>query len=266
VVPEAASHLFPVAADECFACDHPCAEYPEAIAAAIDQTSVMYGTLKKYDEHILIATGKTDWNRDIESVSGTLAEAFAKEGIPGLKISNSNLPPPAEYYSDPSQPTDVWLVSQFVKVLKVRAGDVSLVRSAFLQPNPSPSPPMLTSEALRYDAVVMLCSHRSRDKKCGVTAPIIMKALQHELRERDLLRDFNDSREGGVVVTEISHVGGHRWAANVVIYRREPREAIWLARVTPQHAKGIVEQTILQGKVAPGLLRGGYTESGKTSW
>lgn len=127
---------------------------------------------------------------------------------------------------------------------------------------------------------------------------------------RGLYRDLHDKRPGGVAVYFISHVGGHKYAANVMVYRRrdfewfckpqkQEREAgvsddagnknnaaaengegsnaedegafqgIWLARVRPEECEGIVNYTVLQGKVVkPSTqLRGGFDrERGMTSW
>lgn len=103
----------------------------------------------------------------------------------------------------------------------------------------------------------------------------------------------------------ISHVGGHKYSANVMIYRRPdafgldgleraslkegeslaPRikkdptdgqegdagaaQCIWLARVKPEDCEGIVKYTVLQGKVVKPeqQLRGGFDRSrGLMSW
>jgi hypothetical protein len=40
------------------------------------------------------------------------------------------------------------------------------------------------------------------------------------LRPLGLLRDLHDERPGGVGIYFINHVGGHKFAANVIIYRR----------------------------------------------
>lgn len=85
-------------------------------------------------------------------------------------------------------------------------------------------------------------------------------------------------RAGGAKVMFINHVGGHKWAANVIIYRKEktgegekPDEAaqcIWLAKVTPRHVEGIVRHTVLEGRVCDsGLVRGGFDKkTGLNSW
>lgn len=88
----------------------------------------------------------------------------------------------------------------------------------------------------------------------------------------------------------ISHVGGHKYSANVMVYRRQQRvggakadgqsedkekaegdggQCIWLARVRPEDCEGIIKFTVLQGKVVKPerQLRGGFDrEKGLVSW
>jgi hypothetical protein len=99
----------------------------------------------------------------------------------------------------------------------------------------------------------------------------------------------------------ISHVGGHKYSANVMIYRKAdafgldnvergkldgevcppPKKAeegeeqmgaaqcIWIARVRPGDCEGIVKFTVLQGKVVKPerQLRGGFDrQRGVFSW
>ena len=92
-------------------------------------------------------------------------------------------------------------------------------------------------------------------------------------------------------------MGGHKYSANVMIYRRHGRavegqgqaqsgvtegdgveagnvggeasQCIWLARVRPEDCEGIVKFTVLQGKVVKPekQLRGGFDrEKGLLSW
>jgi (2Fe-2S) ferredoxin len=98
---------------------------------------------------------------------------------------------------------------------------------------------------------------------------------------------MDDKRPGGVGVYFISHVGGHKYSANVIVYRRrdfdwykneETRAAdeeegasqgIWLARVRPEECENIIRYTVLQGKVLKpeSQLRAGFDrQRGLTSW
>lgn len=113
-------------------------------------------------------------------------------------------------------------------------------------------------------AFVLLCSHRTRDKRCAITANILKKKFDSELRDLDLYRDASDDREGGVQVHCISHIGGHKYAANVIIYTKSG-QAIWLARVRPDHVRQIIKHCILKGEVFPELLRGAFN-SNPISW
>ena len=74
--------------------------------------------------------------------------------------------------------------------------------------------------------------------------------------------------DGDFDVSLISHVGGHKWAGNVIIYfppdHRIPNggvselagTGVWYGRVQPKHVEGIVEETIRRGRLIGELLRG----------
>lgn len=158
----------------------------------------------------------------------------------------------------------------------------------------------LRSRPYPHAAVILLCSQRTRDARCGQSAPLLRREFERHLRALGLQRDLDDNRPGGVGIYFISHVGGHKYAANVIVYRRrdfgwyqrrrqwqgdsvrndkkggkeeEEEEGavqgIWLARVKPSDCENIVRYTVLKGKVVkPGYqLRGGFDrERGVVSW
>lgn len=158
----------------------------------------------------------------------------------------------------------------------------------------------LRSRPCPHAAVILLCSQRTRDIRCGQSAPLLRKEFERHLRPLGLFRELDDERPGGVGIYFVSHVGGHKYAANVIVYRRnnfdcyktydkddcdlaqeedeedeEDRDSegasqgIWLARVRPEDCENIIRYTVLQGKVVkPGhQLRGGFDrEKGLISW
>jgi hypothetical protein len=141
-----------------------------------------------------------------------------------------------------------------------------------------------------------MCSHKTRDARCGQSAPLLRKEFERILRPMGLHRDLHDTRPGGVGIYFINHVGGHKYSANVMIYRRagsltsssaaasktpteggegdeemsnEAVQGIWLARVRPEDCENIVRYTVLQGKLVKPQrqLRGGFDrEKGVISW
>ena len=144
---------------------------------------------------------------------------------------------------------------------------------------------------LRYPTI-MICSHNSRDSRCGVLGPLLYEQFRNVLSKayptKLPLSDDDDQHRlmpDKVNVGMISHVGGHKWAGNVIInlpatWRRSsssPGDAnsvpehssplagasIWYGRVEPKHVEGIVEETLLEGSVIQELFRGGIGQDGK---
>ncbi|SLM35945.1 hypothetical protein LPUS_05355 [Lasallia pustulata] len=48
---------------------------------SIDEDKKLYGDVKGWSTHLLVATGKTDWVRDVEDEKGSVMEAVGKCGI-----------------------------------------------------------------------------------------------------------------------------------------------------------------------------------------
>ncbi|KAB8228383.1 hypothetical protein ETB97_012781 [Aspergillus alliaceus] len=243
----------------------------------IEDSRPLYGHIKEFHAHVLVATGKSDWVERVENEKGSLMEAFdsssnqSKHGR--IMVSASNLKKPdneVDGRDKSPQGTTVLLLPSFTFVDSVTPGDVRALVGDFIDaPKGQPVTSRLQSRPCQYDYVVLLCSHRRRDARCGITAPLIKKEMERHLRPLGLYRDADDERLGGVGIFFVSHVGGHKFSANVLIYRKKEQQMIWLARVKPEHCEGVVNYTILQGKVVhpESQLRGGFDrQRGLTSW
>ena len=216
-----------------------------------------------------------------------------------LMLSASNIPTPHDT-SDYSEPTTALLLPSFTLIDNVLPPSVpSLMNYISTAPtttsplSPSSLPPAsleggMTTRRCPHEAVILMCSQRTRDARCGQSAPLLRKELERHLRPLGLYRDLHDERPGGVGIYFISHVGGHKYSANVMVYRRpnafgqddstgvapeatngkktegngdveeengleagEPGagQCIWLARVKPEDCENLVRYTVLKGKV-----------------
>ena len=148
------------------------------------------------------------------------------------------------------------------------------------KPKISRNPTILAAYSPRpcvHKYLILMCSQRTRDARCGQSAPLLKREFERHLRPLGLYRDLQDQRPGGVGIYFISHVGGHKYSANVMVYRRvegdgvpgQASQCIWLARVRPEDCEGIVKFTVLQGKVVKPerQLRGGFDRGrGLVSW
>jgi (2Fe-2S) ferredoxin len=152
----------------------------------------------------------------------------------------------------------------------------------------SPVPEQTKNMDIEYHYIpypsIFICSHHSRDTRCGQLGPLLLEEFQKRLaRERFLKKtrggQWNFTPSGGglskkarnpyAVLAKISHIGGHKYAGNVVIYFPEKWKStgeqevsplagkgIWYGRVEPKHVWGIMEETIKGGRIIEELLRG----------
>lgn len=129
------------------------------------------------------------------------------------------------------------------------------------------------------EVVVLICGHGGRDERCGIMGPSLRTEFETALTregfdiDRSATRDTSTLRKTARVGL-ITHVGGHKWAGNVIIYIPPTfQEAagpsplagrgIWYGRVEPRHVEGIVGETIRGGRVIAELFRGGIGQNGE---
>ena len=130
----------------------------------------------------------------------------------------------------------------------------------------------LQSEEVDY-INVFICGHNKRDKRCGIMGPLLktqflrllptagIRVLKGEQPRR---KGLDELPELAAKVNLISHIGGHKFAGNVIIYippaimTNSPLagKGIWYGRVEPKHVQGIIYETILGGRIIQELLRG----------
>lgn len=106
---------------------------------------------------------------------------------------------------------------------------------------------------------ILICGHGGRDQRCGILGPILQSAFRDELARKGIEAD----------VAQISHIGGHKYAGNVIIYLPPNLEGhalqgsgIWYGRVGPEQVEGVIEETIAKGRIVGELLRGGVMQGG----
>lgn len=194
-----------------------------------------------------------------------------------IMVSASNISPQQQDTANHDTETTVLVLPAFLYVDRMTAADIPAFVERYVDGEDDATEQEeqgqhLLSRPCTRDYIVLLCSHRTRDRRCGISAPLIKQELERQLRRqsRQLLRDdADDSRPGGVGIFFVSHLSGHKFAANVLVYRREARQMIWLARVRPEHCEGIVRYTIPEGKIVcpEDRLRGGVDwEKDVMSW
>ncbi|XP_077237630.1 sucrase/ferredoxin-like family protein [Tasmannia lanceolata] len=107
-----------------------------------------------------------------------------------------------------------------------------------------------TPEILK-GSYVFVCSHGSRDRKCGVCGPVLVTKFKEEIDARGL--------QGQVSVSPCSHIGGHKYAGNVIIFSPIIDGEVaghWYGYVSPDDVPILLEQHVGKGEIVDRLWRG----------
>ena len=116
-----------------------------------------------------------------------------------------------------------------------------------------------TSRGLQY--LVLICGHLAKDKRCGEIGPRLQEAFLQHFATKGLSTKAE--------VHLCSHVGGHKYAGNVIMYRLDPTKnkeneksgatvtGRWFGRVQECHVPTLIDTFLLEDKLVDDLHRGG---------
>jgi len=95
---------------------------------------------------------------------------------------------------------------------------------------------------------LLVCCHYQRDQRCGVIGPILVDEIEKYVRETDHTDDVH--------WLKVSHLGGHKFAGNVIVYP----SGTWYGRVLTCHVPLLIDaytssSNDLKAKLKP-LYRG----------
>lgn len=246
---------------ECSSCDNPCDRHeqlPEYLANKIEGGDMM-NSFKPYSRHVLVKVGSGDrWNPSVDETPNSIIERLVKT-LPSPKGSRTMITAYCDVNGDVVDET-----SDCATVMVMPDGLVfpTLAQSQLEEfatwfASKGPIPQGLLANAPQHSTHIFVCTHRKRDKRCGVIGPMLMDEFQRQLKDRDLLDK--------VAINGVSHIGGtrlnvgHKFAGNLIIYHTSQdgtRVADWYGRVKTCHVGPIVEETVLKGKVFKSLWRG----------
>ncbi|ORY12837.1 Sucrase/ferredoxin-like-domain-containing protein [Clohesyomyces aquaticus] len=260
------NELFPTTTKEVDGedCLHDCSscsvKYPNKFT--IDEDEQLYGHVKGWSTHLIVATGKSDWVRDVSDEKGSVMEAVeaskVKPSNGRLMLSASNIPvpdhsdhtttvlllPAFQFIDNVSPANTPELISDFVNTGPTNTSPLGHISSSAAASEPTSAPASESSSAeptssenpkiaptispnstlksrpCPHKYLILLCSQKSRDARCGQSAPLLRREFERILRPLGLYRDLHDERPGGVGIYFISHVGGHKFSANLMIYRK----------------------------------------------
>lgn len=213
------------------------------------------GTVKLYERHLFICSGMTEWPERVEA-DGGFAQAMAEAVAPfreqmtlKVKLTVCDEPSLGRPGSDGSggsggssgSGSDLLVFPDGIRYLGVRESEISLiVRKHLVGDRICDQVPHETLAGWH----VFVCVHGRRDARCGACGPPLVERFRTELATRGLTQQ--------VAVRKTSHVGGHRYAGNVLVYPGGD----WYGYVSPDDVPRIVERHLEGGGLVTSLWRG----------
>ncbi|OMP83829.1 Altered inheritance of mitochondria protein 32 [Diplodia seriata] len=270
----------------------------------IDHKQNLNGTMGAYAEQILIATGKDDWKSRIEEEDDAHLQRQVKDVLgrkgelcdPYHNVLITNVSFPGASKSSESASAYLFPSFKYIPSIPLAGDSVKDFIRGFAKPkqlhrmhkdvlSPEEQAKLVRHEELQDkfarvrdvdEVLVLICGHGGRDARCGILGPLLRQEFEDKLRAKgidirpqpDLEQHHGNALSASVGL--ISHIGGHKYAGNVIIYiPKTLKEAghplagkgIWYGRVGPEQVEGVVEQTIVQGKVVKDLFRGGIEDN-----
>ncbi|KAI1421339.1 Sucrase/ferredoxin-like-domain-containing protein [Xylaria sp. FL1777] len=141
------------------------------------------------------------------------------------------------------------------------------------------------------DVLVLICGHGGRDMRCGKMGPVLQAEFERQLPQAGLevlhgplldesvsapaLSGTGGEKPPTARVGLISHIGGHKFAGNIIIYLPPTFKnragnihplaghGIWYGRIEPKHVEGVIQATIVEGNVIADHFRGAIKQNGE---
>lgn len=223
----------------------------------IDHDRTLDGSIVRIYKQVLVLNGDPDhneWPRRFEMSPGVISDLTAlrkkyTDGFHPSMVNMTSLVEPADAGSD-----RLAVYPDGLEVVVPRDRRKEFVQAFMDGPGEGNEAELKKSLRQSFQTsqidkdLVLICGHTIRDMRCGAIAPLIKQEFT-----RVLAKEMPE-----VPVGFISHVGGHIFAGNVLIFKKNG-DVIWYGRVEPSHVQGIVEHTVLGNDIIKELYRGSAT-------
>ncbi|XP_051114612.1 altered inheritance of mitochondria protein 32-like isoform X2 [Andrographis paniculata] len=219
--------------------------------------SKLAGTVDPYDRHVFLCYGSAEsWPPRLEdSVDDSFPRLFAaalKARKDEIKLK-TRMTIFEEYREANLSSGDILIFPDMVIYRGVQDSEIdSLVEDVLVK-----ELPWHRSAEQLDGSYVFVCAHSKRDNRCGVCGPILVEKFR-EIGNKELGEE--------VTVAACSHVGGHKYAGNVIIFsagRDGKVDGNWYGYVTPNDVPDLIKKQIVNGQIIDRIWRGGMTQNAK---
>ncbi len=210
--------------------------------SAVNRNSkqTLAGSVKFYKQHLVVCTGGPPelWAARVEEMEGLFArlnQALKERGLKKtIKLGACDMP------SIGTNGFDIFLMPDMLVLPEITIDKVDKLANAlenqFTKGLPFDVRPMAGGDHL------FVCTHANRDERCGTWGIPFYQAVQEEVKQQDAIAE----------VYQISHVGGHKFAATCIVYP----QGIWYGNLRAENAARLVAEHLNEERLLPEYYRG----------
>ncbi|KAJ3103066.1 hypothetical protein HDU97_010422 [Phlyctochytrium planicorne] len=233
----------PFTDDPCFTCTTPCSEGHAIFPPLkIDQTIQLDTTVKPYVHHFLLSVGEgRTWPERIEDLNDdsllvrkvyagaeTMAKTSGRAVITACdrELGSDALLGGAHEEGEGTEEVETVTVTtliHFPSFLAFPGVNVdslpTLIQDIMDGRDDSDKAVWKNGVKLKGKTLVLVCTHKRRDKRCGVAGPLLIEEIKREVTEKGL--------DNEVFCYGVSHFGGHKFAGNLIIYSPKFPTGLW---------------------------------------
>ncbi|KAL5793250.1 hypothetical protein ACOSP7_001844 [Xanthoceras sorbifolium] len=211
--------------------------------------SNLAGTVNPYDRHVFLSyKGPDAWLPRVEESETDLLPKLLSSALKARKNDISVKTLMTISGGGEGADGDVLIFPEMIKYKDLKDSDVDgFVDDVLVNGKPWAS----GVQEVLTGSYVFVCAHGSRDKRCGVCGPALIDKLNEEIESRGL--------KDQIFVSPCSHIGGHKYAGNVIIYSPGSEGKTmghWYGYVTPSDVPALLDQHIAKGEIIERLWRG----------
>ncbi|KAI8852670.1 Sucrase/ferredoxin-like-domain-containing protein [Chytridium lagenaria] len=169
------------------------------------------GSVGSYQQHLVIATGHHNWPKSITEDPFVAQIVGSVSRVPDVKFNCADNSI-GEAVSEEKR--DIFLYPQMIQLKGVIPDNGKAVANFVKAARDSPLTAILSSpleaDILKNQTHIIVCTHGAVDQRCGKCGQDLFGRLQTEIDRKGL--------SGKVKVQRSTHVGGHAFAANAIVY------------------------------------------------
>lgn len=228
---------------------------PQDILDQLDQKKPLANSVNLYSRHFSVSTGEYNWpstvKEDVHYGPNTKDPSYhlSQFVVDWAKVMKPNK---NVMYTKSSHRSKLPCVHVYPDNVRITFNSSTLEQVGKFQSawmfGDEQKLDFITVEKLPQNTVhIYVCTHGARDQRCGVVGHLLIARLQKYATN-------------AIHVFGCSHIGGHKFAGNMVIYRPEWKQGVWYGRVLPDDIDNIVRETVINGKILGKHWRGGLPD------